>query len=307
MTGINLFDYFYDLVKQIPKGRVSTYGDLARALGDIRAARACGYMLSLNPDPDQIPCYRVVYSDSRVGNYSHPLGRSEKIRRLTSDGIPISNEKITDLEKFKFNDFNTDYPLKRLQEEQIRLARTVRNDLPFDHESMCAVDVSYFERFGVGVAVIVENGTKKFRISVQRTNFPYIPGYLSYREFPFIKELCKNFGGIALIDGNGLLHYRKMGLATHAGLHLNIPTIGVAKSVLTGRIENDYVMVDGEKLAYVMGKHEIISPGYGVTLEGSIRFIVKNFGKRYPSILKEAHTISKKAAQIIWKGGINKS
>ena len=60
----DLYSYFYGLVRQIERGKVSTYGALARALGDIAASRACGFMLSINPDPENTPCYRVVKSAS---------------------------------------------------------------------------------------------------------------------------------------------------------------------------------------------------------------------------------------------------
>ncbi|MEM0334725.1 MAG: MGMT family protein, partial [Thermoplasmata archaeon] len=70
--NIDLYEKFYSLVKQIPKGMVSTYGDLAIALGDIVASRAVGKMLSENPSPFEIHCHRVVMHDGGIGGFTHP-------------------------------------------------------------------------------------------------------------------------------------------------------------------------------------------------------------------------------------------
>ncbi len=59
MSG-QVFDRIYDVVKQIPKGRVATYGQVAAMAGNPRWARVVGYALHSNPDPEHIPCYRVV-------------------------------------------------------------------------------------------------------------------------------------------------------------------------------------------------------------------------------------------------------
>jgi len=85
------------LVKRIPQGRVTTYGEIAKALGKPRACRAVGQILKKNKDPDRIPCYRVVRSDGTLGGYSR--GIKEKIKRLKRDGIEIANNKI-DLKKY---------------------------------------------------------------------------------------------------------------------------------------------------------------------------------------------------------------
>ncbi|MFP3318789.1 MAG: MGMT family protein, partial [Thermoplasmata archaeon] len=86
---INLYNELYSLVKQIPKGRVTTYGDLALALGDIVASRAVGKMLSENPEPMEIPCHRVVMSDGSLGGFTHLEGIIKKIEILRNEGVEI--------------------------------------------------------------------------------------------------------------------------------------------------------------------------------------------------------------------------
>ena len=61
-----IFDKIYDIVKMIPEGKVATYGQVATYAGNPRLARVVGYALHVNPDPDNIPCYRVVNREGRV-------------------------------------------------------------------------------------------------------------------------------------------------------------------------------------------------------------------------------------------------
>jgi len=86
------------LTGKIPKGRVTTYSEIARALGNPGASRAVGNALRGNACPDKIPCYRVVRSDGSVGGYSGVMNSQEKTRRLERDGIEIRQGKV-DLKK----------------------------------------------------------------------------------------------------------------------------------------------------------------------------------------------------------------
>ena len=89
----------YDLVSDIPSGKVVTYGQLAALLGNSRAARGIGKVLNQNPRPVIVPCHRVVCSDGYVGGYMY--GKDRKISLLLKEGIPIDNDKIKDFEKYR--------------------------------------------------------------------------------------------------------------------------------------------------------------------------------------------------------------
>jgi methylated-DNA-[protein]-cysteine S-methyltransferase len=80
------------LVSKIPRGKVATYKELARALGRPRAWRAVGNALAKNPRPGVVPCHRVVRSDGRVGDYS--LGRERKEKLLGEEGVKVENGKL---------------------------------------------------------------------------------------------------------------------------------------------------------------------------------------------------------------------
>ncbi len=289
LFDMDLYSYFYGLVRQIPAGMISTYGDLARALGDVVASRACGYMLSINPDPEGTPCYKVVRSDGTVGKYTHILGEIEKVRRLESDGIIVEGDSVKNFEQVRFKDFQTDFPLNALKNEQEKVASMVNLTDDFDSSRIAAVDVSYDDDYGYGAMAIDDGGKIEIRESVQRVRFPYIPGYLAFREFKFIKDLARGFDGTLMIDGNGLLHPRKIGLASYAGIMLNIPTIGVAKSLLLGTVSDNWVYIGEEKVAYVINKNTIVSPGHKVSLGSSVDLVKKLGHGKYPELLKIAH------------------
>jgi methylated-DNA-[protein]-cysteine S-methyltransferase len=88
-------------VKQIPKGKVTTYGELARVItGTVTAARAVGQAVARNQYPIIIPCHRVVRSSGDLGGYS--LGLAKKIGLLSAEGIEIINGKISNFERVLF-------------------------------------------------------------------------------------------------------------------------------------------------------------------------------------------------------------
>lgn len=296
MSGLNsdfvdfdLYSSFYGLVRQIPVGKLSTYGALARALGDVVASRACGYMLSINPDPVGTPCYKVVRSDGDVGKFTHPDGSAEKIRRLGQDGIKVTGNIVDDFDAVLFEDFRSDHPLKSIREEQERMASSVVRDDDFSPGTIAAVDVSYDDDFGYGAMVIERNGQIEKRHTVMPVRFPYIPGYLSYREYKFIRELAQDFDGLLLVDANGYLHPRHIGLASFAGLMLDLPTIGVAKSILTGKPSGRWVVNSDEKLAYMINRRTIVSVGNRISLDSAVSLLKTRFGEKYPGLLKLAH------------------
>lgn len=89
----------YEAVKQIPKGKVATYGRIAELAGDRKMARAVGNALHKNPDPDNIPCFRVVNSKGECSGSFAFGGLDEQAKRLREDGIEVVNNKV-DLEKY---------------------------------------------------------------------------------------------------------------------------------------------------------------------------------------------------------------
>lgn len=98
----NLFsEAVWALTKRIPRGKVSTYAQLAKALKKPQAYRAVGNALNKNPYAPLVPCHRVVRSDGNVGGFAS--GSKKKIGLLTKEGIKIINQKVMPLEKFIYH------------------------------------------------------------------------------------------------------------------------------------------------------------------------------------------------------------
>jgi deoxyribonuclease V len=143
------------------------------------------------------------------------------------------------------------------------------------------------------------------------TNFPYIPGLLSFREAPTLVEVWKKLNikpDILVVDGQGIAHPRRLGIATHIGITLDIPTIGCAKSLLYG--VGDDPDVKAGSIAYLYDKYNseevlgvrlrtkdnvkpvIISPGNKVSVEQAIHIMKATTGKyRIPEPTRLAHEL----------------
>lgn len=100
---MNFFERVYAVVKQIPKGKVLTYGDVARAVGAPRCARQVGWALHCNPEPGVIPCHRVVFGDGRLTDGFAFGGKEVQKALLEAEGVQFDND-IIDLKKYRFEE-----------------------------------------------------------------------------------------------------------------------------------------------------------------------------------------------------------
>lgn len=96
-----VFEKIYDVVKQIPKGKVATYGQIAAIAGNPRWARVVGYALHANPDPEHIPCFRVVNRNGEVSKAFVFGGENVQIQLLRSEGVEVADGKV-DLKKYQW-------------------------------------------------------------------------------------------------------------------------------------------------------------------------------------------------------------
>ena len=90
----------YRKLLQVPKGKVTTYGELAKVVGLKNGQRVIGMIMKKNPFPVIVPCHRVVKSDSKIGGYAY--GERVKSKMLAAEGIKIKDGKIIDFDKKKF-------------------------------------------------------------------------------------------------------------------------------------------------------------------------------------------------------------
>lgn len=97
---MSVFEKIYEQVRKIPRGKVATYGQIAMLAGNPRWSRVVGYALHSNPDPDNIPCYRVV---DRMGRLSSAFvfgGINRQAELLRADGVEVNDDNTVKLDKF---------------------------------------------------------------------------------------------------------------------------------------------------------------------------------------------------------------
>lgn len=93
LTKMSFRDKIYELTRQIPKGKIATYGQLARLAGKPKAARAVGLFMRLNPDPAHVPCHRVVGANGSLVGYSAKEGIVAKKKLLMAEGVKFRGDK----------------------------------------------------------------------------------------------------------------------------------------------------------------------------------------------------------------------
>ncbi len=193
--------------------------------------------------------------------------------------------------------------LEKLREEQRKLSRKLIFKDDFSDISLIAgCELIFTADEIIAVVVVLDAKTlelvdKKFFIS--RPKIPYIPLFQSYREVPIVVEainLLKERPDLILYDGNGILHPAKLGSASHLGLILDLPTIGVAKKRCMGELKEGYIYVDGDKRAVELKTKEFakplcISPGHKISLQTAEKIVKSclNEGSKLPEPLRIAH------------------
>ena len=105
-TGFN--QKVYELTRRIPRGTVATYGQVALLAGNPRWARVVGYALHANPDPDGIPCYRVVTKDGRTSPAFAFGGADVQRAMLEADGIEFTSDGRVDMQKYQWEGLSDD-------------------------------------------------------------------------------------------------------------------------------------------------------------------------------------------------------
>ncbi len=303
---VDLVGMILEAVNQVPEGRVTTYGDVAKALGDVGAARAVAEVLS-HVDCSGVPRHRVVNAEGDVGidaTGSIPLDRA---RLLREERVAVRNGKVEGLDGVRFTDLIVPPILCRLREEQEALRPSVIESDDFAMSNcVTGLDVSYSEvkacvalvRMDVESLEVVE-----VRCAIGEVRFPYIPGYLGYRELPMVRKVYEvSDHDVLLIDGQGVLHPRGFGIACQVGVCLNAATIGAAKSLLTGAVAGygarAEILVDGKvrgmRLRPKGGRGVFVSVGHRVSLETACAVCERLMIKGVPEPLRLAHAYATK-------------
>lgn len=195
-----------------------------------------------------------------------------------------------------------------LKKEQLKLASKIvlRDGFP-SIKTIAGVDcISVQDKL---LACIVVCEFPSLRIIEKKTYLlndalPYREGFQDYREMPAIIEAYNKLDqepDVILVNGNGIVHPRKIGLASHLGLALNKATIGVAESLSLGRVEKGKIILYNEIMGFEIKTREFskpvyVSPGHLVSLGSVLNVIPQTiqYPHKMPEPLHLAHKIGKK-------------
>lgn len=174
-----------------------------------------------------------------------------------------------------------------------------QSDLPERIRRVAGADGTYIGHKAVGAAVLIDHDSLESietASSSVRLSFPYVPGLLAFREAPAVTRAIrklKHKPDVCIVDGHGLAHPRRFGLACHVGLILSIPTIGVAKSRLFGREVGERIVdMEGNTIAVVLRigrKNLYVSIGHKISLEDATRIVKHCISERGLEPLLMAH------------------
>ena len=272
----SIFDFYLalnKLIEQVPEGEVTTPLILAKALGDGRASRAVREAL----------------------NREEMCGTKGKIRKKTSKGMKV------------FQDFESDLPLKKLKKLQKAMSmHVVQRDSLEHYELIAGVDASYANDLAYATCVVMDNQNRTLESASAKVKvrFPYIPGYLSFREAPVLEAAARKISrfDVLMVNGHGVAHPRGCGLASQVGLDLSVATIGVARKQLVGQVRdalNDRApliyrrTVVGGRLTFESNSNLFVSVGHNISLETSLNIVRRmSTGRRLPEPLWWAHQLA---------------
>ena len=265
----------------------------------------------------------LAIASSAPADCSAPMSRARaaKRRRLEAEAIEIRDESV-DLARYGYDRFQSDRPLERLRRLQEAMAAKVslRPPRPVPR-TVGGVDVSY-PRPDEGVAayalVELDSGQLLWSQTIRRAvRFPYLTSYLTFRELPILMDLlgevraAGQMAPVLLVDGSGILHHRHAGIASHLGVVAGLPTVGVTKTLLCGRVDLDGLepgqsrpvvhedRLIGVALRPTAGSRRpiFVSPGHRVDLAFAEQMVRRSLlGRRLPEPLYWADRLSRRAA-----------
>lgn len=197
--------------------------------------------------------------------------------------------------------------LIKLKEEQNKLAKKVIiSDSPEKIRTFGGTEQIITDNRIISVISVLDSDFKTIesKYTVSEIKMPYMSGFLFYREGPAIMETFSKLDSkpdILFVKGNGILHPRRIGMASHIGILLDIPTIGIAKSLMMGENDEGTIYFDKEAVGYELVSREhakplYVSPGHKVSLKTSLELARKSiiYPHKLPEPMHAAHKYASK-------------
>ncbi len=203
-------------------------------------------------------------------------------------------------------------PQEAIKVQRELASKVIREDRLGEVKVIAGIDISANDRTGLARAAIVALAYPSLEVlerirHEEPLRFPYIPGLLSFREAPSILagfQKLRHTPDLLMVDGQGIAHPRRIGIASHLGVLLDLPSIGCAKSILNGHLRGELgqevgarvpLTADGETLGVALRSKTrtnplIVSIGHRVSLETASDYVLKCCrGYRLPEPTRQAH------------------
>lgn len=203
--------------------------------------------------------------------------------------------------------------ISKLRDIQREISRQVKTEDMLDIKEIKTIagfDVSFFGDKAVCAAVVLDFKTMAVIESkhlLAKTEMPYIPGLLAFREGNPIMQAyydLEHDPDVLMVDGHGIAHPMRAGLACYVGVEAAKPCIGVAKKLLIGEVVDDNVMIGNEIRAKLVKTKEhakpvIVSPGHLISVETAAEIVKKCivYPHKLPEPLHQAHRLADKIAE----------
>ncbi len=228
-------------------------------------------------------------------------------------------------ERFEYQPYMASEKFEKAKALQRQLAKKVSLK-PFKGNAriIAGADISFNLKENIVYAVLAVWDCEQERIvdhssAIEEVSFPYVPGYLSFREVPpLLKawESLRNKPEIVMLDGHGIIHPRRFGLACHFGLEAGVATLGCAKKPFVGEFKMPHqqkgshtiITVDNEERGFAYRsrsgvKPVYISPGTGMSLQDCLNIAQQAGGKyRILEPTRHAHRLSNQLRQLVCTG-----
>ncbi len=177
-------------------------------------------------------------------------------------------------------------PGEAIQLQRELASKVIREDRLGEVSVIAGIDISANDRTGLARAAIVALAYPSMEVlervrHEEPLRFPYIPGLLSFREVPSILagfQKLHHQPDLLMVDGQGIAHPRRFGIASHLGVLLELPSIGCAKSILTGHLSGTLGEEVGARVPLIADKNEVI--GMGVRTKARTNPIIVSIGHR---------------------------
>ncbi len=205
------------------------------------------------------------------------------------------------------------FDVEKAKNVQTLLApRIVERDMfVYPPRNVAGVDVAYLEDYAIGAAVLMDyEGLYVIETAVAavKVDIPYVPTLLAFREIPAMAKAVKRLKSrpdVLLVDAHGKIHPRRLGAASHLGLILGIPTIGVAKKHLYGRDMGGNIVNGNEILGRKLDRGIYVSVGHMVSLDTAVKIVEKLRLYSLPEPVRRAHKLADKVKNMVKLGELD--